>query len=73
MTRPVPIDATCAVCRWWHPLSSEAANPHGHCHRHSPAPTGWPLTHADHDVCGEWETDYFPEERTGLLVPRTTR
>lgn len=72
MRDTVPLDATCAVCRWWHPLSGQASNPYGHCHRNAPAAGGWPLTNADEDVCGEWQTDYIAEERTGCLTPRRT-
>lgn len=71
MRDTVPLDATCAICRWWHPLESSASNPYGHCHRHAPVLGGWPLTHADLDVCGAWQTDYEPEERGSHLRPRT--
>ena len=68
----VPLDATCAVCRWWHPTQPSA--PTGYCRRYAPSWTeGWPLTNADTDVCGEWTTDYMPEERTGQLTARRTR
>jgi hypothetical protein len=53
----VPIDATCASCKWW-----EANEPTG-CHRHCPAPTGWPAT-TEHDFCGDWESGYIPTPRS---------
>jgi hypothetical protein len=71
MKNTVPLDATCATCRWWHPPAPAAAV--GKCHRYAPSTQGWPTTSAETDVCGEWTTDYLPEERTGRLIARQTR
>ena len=61
----VPMDATCAVCRWWYPRSGDASDEVGWCHRHPPTHNGWPQTNGDQDVCGAWETDYQPVDRDG--------
>lgn len=66
----VPIGATCCVCRWWHP--PEPSSKSGECHRTAPVKDGWPVTQYA-DVCGEWTTDYAPEERTGRLAVRSPR
>lgn len=70
MKNTVPIDATCSVCRWWHPSRPSSAT--GRCHRYAPSAMGWSVT-AEDDVCGDWTTDYLPEERTRRLTARTTR
>jgi hypothetical protein len=59
----VPINATCAVCRWWFPESSAASDPVGYCHFSPPTVEGWPQTNGDEDVCSAWETDYQPVPR----------
>jgi hypothetical protein len=59
----VPIDATCAVCRWWHPWNGSPTDPAGYCHFNPPTAQGWPQT-GSKDVCSAWETDYNPVPRT---------
>ena len=68
MRHMIPIDATCASCRWWHPESSAAAEPTGYCHFAPPTVEGWPQTHGDEDVCSEWESGYDPPPRTSRFV-----
>lgn len=70
MQNLVPPHATCAICRWWYPLSSAAKDAYGHCHFNPPTADGWPLTNGDEDVCACWSTDYAPVERTVPFVAR---
>jgi hypothetical protein len=63
MRNLVPSHASCAICRWWHPESSAAADPVGFCHFNPPTVEGWPETNGDEDVCSFWETDYDPTPR----------
>lgn len=69
MRNSVPINATCATCRWWR-LSEESEQLNGTCRYNPPAPKGWPSTNGEQDLCASWTTDYYREERTGHFLPR---
>ena len=64
MSSSVPIDATCATCRWC-ALGPDADEDllDAFCHYNPPTDNGWPIVHLTKDFCAQWETDYQPDVR----------
>lgn len=69
MSTSVPINATCATCRWWR-AAEQSEELIGTCRYSPPTASGWPTTNGERDVCASWATDYYREERTGHFLPR---
>jgi hypothetical protein len=66
MPTPVPIDATCATCRWCErgPDAEEDDLWDAYCHYNPPTDNGWPSVHLTRGFCAQWEEDLAPQMRT---------
>ena len=53
----IPLNATCAGCRWFNPIDDTPdIQGWGNCRRYAMGGKrgDWPLVHGPKDICGEW-------------------